>query len=145
MKNRSGRLLALGIAIVATGSHAAETSEAALEAHMSAINTLETDRIVSTQHFPFTHLWPDGRSDHQPTAADFEPIDPAVLGSEWHHSVLDDAEEIARTETSVTYLIAFSRHREDDSRIGRYRAIWIATQVGGDWRVQFRHGALPID
>lgn len=124
--------------------HAAATPKAALEVHMEAINTLGTDAIVGTQHFPFTHLWPDGRSDQQKTAAEFEPIDPKMLGTEWHHSVLDEAKEIAATPTAVTYLIKFSRHRADNSVIASYQAIWIATKIGPDWKVQFRHGALAL-
>lgn len=138
-------LLALLGVIVATSINAAETPEAALEAHMRAINTLEAEQILATQHFPFNHLWHDGRSDYVATAAEFEVIDRSVLGPEWHHSVLNDAKEIARGDSAVTYLISFSRHRADDSVINRFRAIWIATQVDGDWRVQFRHGVLPVD
>jgi hypothetical protein len=131
------------LAIAATSSNAADTPDAALAAHMRAINTGETDQLLATQHFPFTHLWPDGRADHVATAAEFEPIDRSVLGPEWHHTVLDDAREVARAGSAVTYLISFSRHREDDSLIDSFRAIWIVTSDDGDWRVQFRHGVLP--
>ena len=144
MKNRMW-LPTLLVVISATSANAAETPEAALEAHMRAINTLEASQILASQHFPFTHLWQDGRSDHVATAAEFRPIDRTVLGTEWHHSVLDSAAEIARAHSAVTYLISFSRHRADDSVINSYRAIWIATKVDGDWRVQFRHGVLPLD
>lgn len=137
-------LVLLGVMTSAI-SNAAGTPEEALAAHMQAINTLEADQILATQHFPFTHLWHDGRSDYVPTAAEFEVIDRSVLGPEWHHSVLDDAEEVARADSAVTYRISFSRRRADDSLINRFRAIWIATKVDGDWRVQFRHGVLPLD
>ena len=144
MKNRICLLALLGV-IAGTSANAAETPEAALAAHMRAINTLEADQILATQHFPFTHLWHDGRSDHVSTAAEFEVIDRSLLGPEWHHSVLDDAKEVARADSAVTYLISFSRRRADDSLINSLRAVWIATKVDGDWRVQFRHGVLPLD
>jgi len=137
-------LIFLGV-MAAASSNAAETPEAALAAHMRAINTLEADQMLATQHFPFTHLWHDGRSDYTATAAEFEAIDRSVLGPEWHHSVLDDAKEVARADSAVTYLISFSRRRADNSLINSFRAIWIATKVDGDWRVQFRHGVLPLD
>ena len=136
-------LPAFVVAVAATSSMAADTPEAALAAHMRAINSLATEQLLTTQRFPFTHLWPDGRADHVPTAAEFEPIDRTVLGPEWHHTVLDDAKEVARSESAVTYLISFSRRRADDTLINSLRAIWIVTGVDGDWRVQFRHGVLP--
>ena len=72
-------LLALLGVIVATSINAAETPEAALEAHMRAINTLEAEQILATQHFPFNHLWHDGRSDYVATAAEFENV-PSASG-----------------------------------------------------------------
>jgi hypothetical protein len=144
MKNRICLLALLGM-IATTSANPAETPEAALTAHMRAISSLEADQILASQHFPFTHLWHDGRSDHVATAAEFTVIDPSLLGPEWHHSVLDDAKEIARADSAVTYLITFSRLRADDSLINSLRAVWVVTKVDGDWRVQFRHGVLPLE
>jgi hypothetical protein len=112
---------------------------------MSAINELDSEAMIASQHFPFVHFWPDGRIEHVASASEFELVDKdSVLGSEWDHTVLESADEITQHEDAASFRIVFSRRRGDDSVIGRYEAIWIASKKVGDWRVQFRHGAIEL-
>ena len=78
--------------------------------------------------------------------AEFEPIDRKTrLGSEWNRSVLESVEQLMSNEEAATYRIIFSRRRGDGSVMGRYEAVWVATRIGGEWKVQFRHGAIALD
>ena len=117
----------------------------AVEAHMNAINQLDDEAIIASQNFPCVHIWPDGKTDYVATRDDFEPHDwDSILGSDWHHTVLDSAEEITRGSEAVSFRVTFSRRRADKSVIGSYEAIWIATNTGNGWGIQFRHGALEL-
>jgi hypothetical protein len=125
---------------------AAESPDAAIASHMDAINARNDEAIISSQRFPFGHLWPDGRWELVASAAEFKPIDwKTRLGSEWHRSVLESADQIMSNDDAATYQIVFSRRREDGSVMGRYEAVWIATKIQNDWKVQFRHGAIVLD
>jgi hypothetical protein len=123
----------------------ASTAREAVEAHMSAINELNSGAMINSQHFPFIHLWPDGRADFAETASDFRPLNKDNdLGTEWHHTVLDSAKEITQDNEAVSFRIEFSRQRADDSVLGQYEAVWIATNNGNEWGIQFRHGAIEL-
>jgi hypothetical protein len=123
----------------------ASTAREAVDAHMKAINALNSDAMINSQHFPFVHLWPDGRADFVENSGDFLPLNKdSDLGTEWHHTVLESAEEITQGREAVSFRIAFSRRRADDSVLGQYEAVWIATKNGKDWGIQFRHGALEL-
>jgi hypothetical protein len=123
---------------------AAESPVDAFEDHIDALNERNDKAVIASQRFPFGHLWPDGRWAFVESPADYEPFDFATLGLEWHRSVIESAEHLVSNEDAATYRIIFSRRRVDDSVMGRYEAVWIATNVHGDWRVQFRHGALQL-
>lgn len=123
----------------------ANTARAAVDAHMTAINELNSDAMINSQSFPFVHLWPDGRADFVETASDFLPIDKdSDLGKEWSHTVLESAKEITHGSQAISFHITFSRRRADDSVLGKYEAIWIATNNGNGWGIQFRHGAIEL-
>lgn len=136
----------LGLLFCAYQVNAAETADGAISDHMDAINERSDEAIISSQRFPFGHLWPDGRWEHVESAADFHPINwKTRLGSEWHRSVLESADLVMSNEDAATYRIVFSRRREDGSVMGRYEALWVATKIENDWRVQFRHGAIQLN
>ena len=137
-----GSLLLLSGAAV----YAAETSVAALHAHMDALNTTETAAVAASQHYPFQHLWPDGQWWSIPSAEEMAPLDlSGLLGSEWRRSVIEDTTLIMAGELAHSYRVIFSRRRADDSVMGRFEAIWVATLKDGAWRVQFRHGAIRLE
>ena len=137
-------LVLLSVSLFTASVRAAESARAALSSHMEAINSLDTDIVIESQHFPFGHLWPRGEWKFTQSVADFQPIDRAKLGAEWHHSVIEDAEEIVVSGGAATYRIEFTRRRADNSIIGRYQAIWVVTKIADQWKVQFRHGAIPL-
>ncbi len=118
----------------------ATTPRDAISQHMDAVNGGPIEVMIDEHRFPFTHLFPDGRVVHWPTAEDFQAPDFA-LAADWHHSTLESAREIMSPPHAVTFLVEFSRRRSDDSIIAHYEAVWIATCIDGDWKVQFRHGA----
>jgi hypothetical protein len=68
----------------------------------------------------------------------------SILGSEWHHTVLESAKEITQGSEAVSFRVTFSRRREDESVMGNYEAVWIATNTGTGWAIQFRHGAVEL-
>ena len=122
-----------------------KTASEAVEVHMNAINQMDSEMMIASQNFPFVHIWPDGRTDYVETRDDFVPPDKdSVLGSEWHHTVLESAKEITQGSAAVSFRIEFSRRRVDESVMGQYEAIWIATNTGNGWGIQFRHGALEL-
>lgn len=130
---------------VSVSSTAAESPDAAISAHMDAINSHDDARIIESQRFPFGHLWPNGTWEITDSPGEFQPINwSARLGSDWNRSVLEVVEQIIADQLSATYRIEFTRRRSDDSVLGRYEAIWIATRSDDQWKVQFRHGAIKI-
>ena len=106
---------------------------------------MDSQAMIASQNFPFVHIWPDGKTDYVETQEDFIPVDKdSVLGSEWHHTFLESAKEITQGGEAVSFRITFSRRREDESIIGSYAAIWIATNTETGWAIQFRHGAVEL-
>ena len=138
-------LVLLAMSSFTASVRAAESARAALSSHMEAINSLDADALIASQHFPFGHLWPRGEWKFTPSAADVQPIDRTKLGAEWHHSVIENAEEIVVGKGAATYRIEFTRRRADNSIIGRYQAVWVVTRIADQWKVQFRHGAIPLE
>jgi len=64
----------------------AENARDALHVHMSAINDLDSEAMIASQHFPFVHFWPDGKIEYVASASEFKPVEKdSVLGSEWDH------------------------------------------------------------
>ena len=123
----------------------ASTAREAVDTHMNAINELNSDAMISSQNFPFVHLYPDGRTDFVGTAGDFLPLNKdSDLGTEWDHTVLESAEKITQGSQTISFRITFSRRRADDSVLGLYEAIWVATNNGNGWGIQFRHGAIEL-
>ena len=124
----------------------AETPRSALDLHMAAISKLDPAAMCESQNFPFVHIWPDGSTEFTETEEDFEfPDVSKILGSAWHHSVLEEAEEVTRDDNAISYRVVFTRRRDDDSILGKYEAIWLVTRSSGNWGVQFRHGAIELD
>ena len=123
----------------------ASTAREAVDAHMAAINELDSDAMINSQNFPFVHLYPDGRTDFVGTASDFLPLNKdSDLGTEWNHTVLESAEEMTQGSQAISFRITFSRRRADESVLGQYEAIWVATNIGNGWGIQFRNGAIEL-
>ena len=119
----------------------ARSARAAVDDHMVAVNLHDAERLMETLHFPFVQLWPDGQVVFEATSEGAgSQYRGSVLGTEWHHSTVEQATELTKADEAVAFRVEFTRRREDDSVIARYEAVWVTTQRDDVWRIQFRHG-----
>jgi len=96
-------------------------------------------------NFPFTYQNYNGVALTMDVAADLQGGAPLpweiILRTDpsWSHTVFTETEEVAASVSSVVYRLEFSRVDRSGVASPRYQAIWIATNRGGHWGVQFRH------
>ena len=126
-----------------------ESAAAAVSAianFMAAINAGDTDALHELLHLPHVRISGDGVAiwhDREELEATYMRDFHARAGSDWHHTVLDSAEALHRSERKAHVLIQFTRCDADGNAIATYRSLWIMTRVNGRWGAQARSSFAP--
>ncbi len=110
--------------------------------HIAALNAGKEEALAATLHFPHYRLsggklkvW-DGPEDY---LADFH----ARAGDGWHHSAWDSLDVIAAEPDKVHLDVSFTRYREDNSVLGKFRTLWVIAEIEGVWAAQLRSTFAP--
>jgi hypothetical protein len=114
-----------------------DAAKAVLLAHFAAINARDEQAVNDTLHFPHYRL-SQGRLKTWDAPGSYLADFRARTTADWHHSSLDRSDVIAAGEDKVHFDVEFTRYREDGSAIGRYRSLWVISQVNGRWAAQLR-------
>lgn len=121
------------------------TAEGALERHAEAINERDVDVYLGSSNFPFTYQNYNGVALTVESAEEYSSVAgwpwEIILSTDagWHHTTFDVVEEVARSVSSVVFLVTISRVDGSGEAYGTFRALWIATERDGHWGIQFRH------
>ena len=111
---------------------------AALDRFMAALNRRDEPALNGTLHFPHVRL-ASGRVAVWDTPGTYRIADfLGRAGDGWHESRWDERTVVHAGPEKVHFAVQFSRWRADGSLIGRYRSIYIVTQVDGRWGIQAR-------
>jgi len=111
---------------------------ATLDAFMVALNRRDEPALNGTLHFPHVRL-ASGRVAVWDTPGTYRIADfLGRAGDGWHESRWDERTVVHAGPEKVHFAVQFSRWRADGSLIGRYRSIYIVTQVDGRWGIQAR-------
>jgi len=113
-----------------------------MAAHIAALNAGDEAGLAATLHFPHYRLsggslktW-DGPGQY---LADFH----ARAGNGWHHSAWDSLDVIAAEPGKVHLDVRFTRYREDNSVLGKFRSLWVIAEINGVWAAQLRSSFAP--
>ena len=125
-----------------TNIEAENRAKAVMAAHIEALNAQNQEVLAATLHFPHYRL-----SGHRLAVwetpetyfADFrQRAEP-----DWHHSEWDALTVIASDPGKVHLDVKFSRFDAAGRRLGRYRSLWVITEIDGIWAAQFRSTFAP--
>lgn len=116
---------------------AIDAAQAVLDAHFRALNAGDETALEATLHFPHFRL-AGGRMQIWEAPGHYLRDFHARAGHEWRRSRLTRREVVAASTEKVHIDVAFTRHRDDDSRIGEYRSLWVIARVDGRWAAQLR-------
>ena len=108
-----------------------------LDRHFAALNAGDATALTDTLHFPHYRL-ASGRMQIWEQPDGYLEGFHARAGDGWHHSTLDVCEPIAASADKVHFDVEFTRYRADGSVLGRFRSIWVVTQIDGRWAAQLR-------
>ena len=108
-----------------------------LDRHFAALNAGDATALTDTLHFPHYRL-ASGRMQIWEKPDGYLEGFHARAGDGWHHSTLDVCEPIAASADKVHFDVEFTRYRADGSVLGRFRSIWVVTQIDGRWAAQLR-------
>lgn len=121
---------------------AIESARNVMRAHLTALNARDEQALAATLHFPHYRLsggklttWEGPESYF----ADFR----ARAGGDWHHTVWDSLDVIAAQPDKVHLDVRFTRYREDDSVLSKYRSMWVLSELDGVWAAQLRSSFAP--
>jgi hypothetical protein len=115
---------------------------AVLDAHIAALNARDAEAITATLHFPHYRLSPTGMKVWDAPAtylADFL----ARAGAGWAASAWEFRRPVAATASKVHLDVQFARRDAAGAVTGRYRSLWVVTQVAGRWAVALRSTFAP--
>jgi len=116
----------------------------ALKLFFEAWNSADIERVRATLNYPHLTLGPAGQVVVAQTAADFQTDFERLRQAEnWHHSTLDTVVVTATIDTKVHFETTYSRYHPDGSRYGTGRVLYVVTNQGGHWGMQFRSGMPP--
>jgi hypothetical protein len=109
-----------------------------LDRFMAALNGRDQAALLGTMHIPHYRL-------AGVTMQVWEAADPAYFagflaraGEGWHHTLWDFRRVIAAGPEKVHLDVQFTRYREDNSVIGRFRSLYIVTRRNGVWGIAAR-------
>jgi hypothetical protein len=127
-------------------SDPAAAARTALEHFFDCWNAADIEAVRAALNYPHITLGPAGQVVVAATAADFETDFEALRQREgWHHSTLDELTVVSAGPAKVHCDVVFSRYHADGSRYGRGRVLYIVTDQGGHWGMQFRSGLPDAD
>ena len=111
---------------------------AVLDAYMDGLNRGDEAATNAACNFPHVRIaggkvvvW-NNHGDYK--LADFV----ARAGDGWARSQWDERTPIHVGPDKVHLDVQFSRYRDDNSLLGRYRSIWVVSRIGGRWAAQLR-------
>jgi hypothetical protein len=111
---------------------------ATLDRFLAALNRRDEAALNEALHFPHVRL-ASGRVTTWIMPGSYRIADfLGRAGEGWHESRWDERRVIHAGPDKVHLDVQFSRWRADGSLIGRYRSLWVVTQVAGTWGVQAR-------
>jgi hypothetical protein len=116
---------------------AIQSALSVLDAHMAALNARDEQRLNATLHFPHYRL-ASSRVQVWQTPGEYLADFYKRATDDWHHSEWDFRDVIAASADKVHLSVQFIRYRADDSVIGRYRSIWVISNLDGVWAAQLR-------
>ena len=122
-----------------------DPARAVLDGHKDTINARDNEGYLSTMNFPFTYQNYNGVAVTFAQASDCGVVAPMPwdiimdTNPNWSHSVFDTIEEVARSVSSVVYIMSFRRIDTQQQASTTYDCLWIATCQKGHWGIQFRH------
>ncbi len=108
-----------------------------LDRHLAALNTGDAVALAQTLHFPHYRL-AAGRLQIWERPENYLQDFYARAGDEWHHSAWDFRNPIGAGPEKVHLDVQFSRYRVDGSLLGRYRSMWVVSQIDRRWAAQLR-------
>ena len=123
----------------------------ALKRHAQKINEKNLENYKETMIFPFTYQNYNGvaLTIEKPEDCGISAPPPwdIILKTDpnWSHTVLDEIQEIARSNSSAAFKVTFRRIDKDKMASECYQAIWIAVLKGNKWGIQFRHNLGTIN
>ena len=113
-----------------------------MAAHLAALNARDTVALTATMHFPHYRL-SSGRMKIWPGPENYLADFYVRAGDTWHHTYWESLEVFAAVPNKVHLDVRFARCREDDSVIGRFRALWVIAELDGVWGAQLRSSFAP--
>jgi hypothetical protein len=121
---------------------AIEAALGVMAAHLVALNAGDDAGLAATLHFPHYRL-SGGRLQTwigpETYFSDFH----ARAGADWHHTVWDSLDVMAAEADKVHLDVRFTRYREDESALGRFRSLWVIARLDGVWAAQLRSSFAP--
>lgn len=111
----------------------AETPQAAVRAHMEALNSKDAERIAASVAFPFLHMDQDGRKFWFAAAADL----PDPQRAPFERSEIVETRILATSGDLLVYELTFQRHDQAGPTI-RVRGLWGVYREGDGWAVGWR-------
>lgn len=112
----------------------AETPMAAVNAHMAAINTKQSDQLAQTLAFPFVHMQPNGDKIWSATPADL----PDMSRAPFRRSEIESIEILATSGDLMVYSLRFQRYDDNDEPSRLVQGLWGVYRVGDGWKVGWR-------
>lgn len=119
----------------------ASTPQAAVQAHLDAINAKSSEQHAKTVAFPFLHMQPDGEKAWFPSATDL----PDLAGAPFKRTEIRESEILATSGDLVLYSLIFQRYDEDDAPLLRVQGLWGVHRGQGEWLVGWRQYLGPVE
>ena len=108
-----------------------------LDRHLAALNARDGAGLAQTLHFPHYRLAAGHMQIWERPDTYLEDFYQRA-GAGWHHTVWDFRDPISAGLDKVHLDVQFSRYRNDNSLLGRYRSIWVVSRIGERWAAQLR-------
>ena len=115
-----------------------------LDRFMRALNAHDAPGMDACMHFPHVRIAAEQVVVYE--AAGQNPMDLFQRLEErdgWSHSVWDDRKVLQESDAKVHLGVRYTRYRSDESVIGTYDSLYIATLVDGVWGLQGRSSFGP--
>lgn len=123
----------------------------ALKRHAKTINEKNLENYKETMVFPFTYQNYNGVAltiERPEDCGIIAPLPWDIIHKtdpNWSHTVFDEIEGIARSNSSAAFKVTFRRIDKNKIASEPYQAIWIAVRKNNRWGIQFRHNLGTIN
>ena len=119
----------------------ASTPQAAVQAHVDAINSKSREQLTASVAFPFLHMQPDGEKVWMPGSADL----PDMSRLPFKRTEIQQSEILATSGDLVVYSLIFQRYDDDDAPLLRVQGLWGLHRGQGEWLVGWRQYLGPVE